>query len=368
MKYPKKIIEKKIIVYIPSIESGGVEKNLFIILDYLKNFFSNIYLVTSSEIKSTYKIKGIKIISPKTKFWYDKNRLIKSIVSFFLLMRNFEKTDNILLSFQSNVFAILVAKFKSWPILVRLNTSPKKYIDNSVKLLFFKFFYKLSDEIIVNSIEFKRNIKKTFNLNSSVIFNPLKKQKFKKKKFKSLKKYRQLKILNIARLTDQKDHITLLRAIKLTLEKKKINLKLYVIGKGKNYKDLQNYIDNNKLKRSVTLCGYKENAHQYMSQFDLFILSSKFEGLPNTLIEAQNSGIPIISSNCPSGPKEILLNGKLGILYKTGNYFDLYKKIMLFYKNKKKYKRKAILAKKYLYRYDYENNLIKYFKTINKYI
>ena len=104
--------------------------------------------------------------------------------------------------------------------------------------------------------------------------------------------------------------------------------------------------------------GYKKNAHEYLKSFDLFILSSRYEGLPNILIESQVAGTPIISSDCPSGPKEILLNGKLGILYKTGDHIDLYKKILIFIKDKKKYKQKAILAKKYLYRFDYEKILI----------
>ena len=61
-------------------------------------------------------------------------------------------------------------------------------------------------------------------------------------------------------------------------------------------------------------------------------MTSKYEGLPNVLLEAQYFGIPIISSDCPTGPKEILMNGKAGTLYKTGDYIDLSYKIKLVYK------------------------------------
>ena len=54
------------------------------------------------------------------------------------------------------------------------------------------------------------------------------------------------------------------------------------------------------------------------------MLTSKFEGLPNVLIEAQSKNIPIISSDCPTGPKEILLQGKLGDLFKVGDYRKLF--------------------------------------------
>jgi len=73
-----------------------------------------------------------------------------------------------------------------------------------------------------------------------------------------------------------------------------------------------------------------------MTKADVFILSSKYEGLPNVLIEAQQSNTPIISSNCATGPSEILMDGKLGSLYPVGDYKKLYKEIKDFNFNKKK--------------------------------
>ena len=198
--------------------------------------------------------------------------------------------------------------------------------------------------------------------------NPFIKNKIKKKRLNFFKNFKGLKIINIGRLTDQKDHLTLLKSIKMIVDKKKIDLKLSIIGKGKNLLSIKNFIRKNNLKQKVNLYGYKANAERYIVYSDLFILSSKFEGLPNTLIEAQSSRVPIISSDCPSGPKEILLNGKLGILFKTGDHKDLYKKILLFNKNKKKYIKQASSAQKYLKRFDYKFNLSKYRKIINKYI
>ena len=366
MKYQKKMIKKKkIIIFIPSIESGGVEKNLFILINYLKKFYSELYVVTSSKIRFN---KKIKFIFPQSNFWGNKNRLLKSIICSFLLLSYFKEKDVLIISFQSNIFSLIISKLKKWPILIRLNTSPQKYIKNFIKLNAYKFLYKLSDEIIVNSVEFKNNIKKLLNLNALVILNPILRYKYKKRKITFIKNFKGLKIINIGRLTDQKDQITLLKSIKLLLNKHKIDLKLVIIGKGKNYDLLKKFINENDLKKNIHLVGYKKDAQEYIKLFDLFILSSKYEGLPNTLIEAQMSGVPIISSDCHSGPKEILLNGKLGILYKTGDYFELYKKLLIFIKNKNKYQKKTVLAKKYLNRYDYKNNLKKYLNIINKYI
>ncbi len=364
----KKKKYKKIVIFIPSVEFGGVEKNFYIIINYLKKIYPQIYVVTSSKLTKQIEKKNIKIINPKFSFWYHKSRFFKNIISSFLLVKNFRKKDVLIISFQANIFSIIVSKLMNWQIIIRLNTSPEKYINNTFKMFFFKIFYNLSNEIIVNSFEFKKNLKKIFNLNSTVILNSILKKKIKKNKINFFKNFKGLKIINIARLTDQKDHLTLLKTAKMISEKNKINFKLAIIGRGKNFQTLQKFIIENKLKKKVFLCGYKKDAEQYLSYSNLFILTSKFEGLPNTLIEAQSAKLPIISSDCPSGPKEILLNGKLGILFKTGSYKDLYRKILHFNNNKTKYKNKAVLAQKFLKRFDYKTNLSKYNKIINKYI
>ena len=359
---------KKVVIFIPSIEFGGVEKNLYILIEYLQKMFPKIFIVTASKVNQRINKKKVEIISPTSNYWNKKNRFLKSMISSFLLFKNFNKRDIVVISFQSNIFSLIVSKLMFWPIIIRLNTSPEKYANNLLKLFFFKYLYKLSDEIVVNSHDFKKNLKRIFNLNSFVILNPFKKTKIKNKQVQFFKNFKGLRIINIARLTDQKDHITLLKSINKVVKNYKLDLKLCIIGGGKNFELLLEYIKKNKLNKTVNLLGYKKNAEQYIKHSDLFVLSSKFEGLPNVLIEAQILKVPIISSNCPSGPKEILLNGKLGILFKVGNHEDLYKKILLFNKNKKKYKKRSLLAHKYLKRFDYTINLSKYLKIINKHI
>ena len=118
------------------------------------------------------------------------------------------------------------------------------------------------------------------------------------------------------------------------------------------------------MNKFIRLIGYKENAESYLQSANLFILTSKFEGLPNVLIEAQTKNIPIISSDCPTGPREILLKGKLGDLFKVGDYKKLYHLIKDFDQNSKKLKNKSKKAEKYLKRFDLKVNCKKYEKTI----
>ena len=133
-------------------------------------------------------------------------------------------------------------------------------------------------------------------------------------------------------MTDQKDQMLLLKTFNKI--KNKINFRLIIIGKGKNKQKLKEYIFQNNLNSNIKIIDYKKNPYPYLNKADVFILSSKFEGLPNVLLEAQYLKKPIISSNCPTGPKEILLKGKAGFLFNVGKINEL-EKIILFVSKKK---------------------------------
>ena len=167
-------------------------------------------------------------------------------------------------------------------------------------------------------------------------------------------------------MTDQKDHMTLLKAFRLVC--KKINANLIILGKGKNYNKIKNFITDNNLHTNVKLLGFKENPYPYIKLSDIFVLTSKFEGLPNVLLESIFLKKPIISTDCPTGPKEILSKGKYGKLVKVGDYKNIAKALINFYRNKKVFTKKIILGYKDLKRFDFQINCLKYLEIIKKYI
>ena len=175
-----------------------------------------------------------------------------------------------------------------------------------------------------------------------------------------------MKIINVARLTDQKDHLTLLMAIKKL--SKLIKCKLVIIGKGYKEKQLKKYISENNLQKFVKLIGYKENPESFIKISDVFVLSSRYEGLPNVLVESLYLKKYIISSDCPTGPKEILNYGKYGDLFKVGNYNQLFKLLKNFNNKSKKIKYKIDQGYKSLGRFDYRNNCEKYLLIVSKYL
>ena len=139
------------------------------------------------------------------------------------------------------------------------------------------------------------------------------------------------------------------------------------MGRGRLKKKIFQFIETNNLKKNVKILDYKKNPYPYIKQADFLILTSLHEGLPNILLEAIVLSKFIISSNCPTGPKEILNNGKGGELFKVGNYKDLAQKIIFCSKNKKICKGKIRFALSKVNRFDYEINLNEYFEVLQKY-
>ena len=139
---------------------------------------------------------------------------------------------------------------------------------------------------------------------------------------------------------------------------------MIIVGRGILKEELLNFIRLNNLTKKVKIMDFVENPFPLIKQSDLFILSSKYEGLPNVLLEALVLKKFIISSNCRTGPKEILINGKGGLLFKIGNYTQLAKQIIYFNKNKATCKKLLKKSTKALYRFDYKTNLEKYFQLV----
>ena len=358
----------QIVIFIPSIENGGVEKNLELISNYLaKKKELNLAIVASFKNKNFIFNKNIKFYTFNSKFNKIFNtRFSRTILAALQLLRFCFKKKTIIFSFQSNIFAIIFAKIFNKKIIIRLNTSPEKYINSFFKKKFYGFFYSLSDLIIINSKDFKKKIyslifNNFFKKNVKQIYNPCLKVKPKKIIFNFFKK-NELKIINIARLTDQKDQITLLKSFKELIKIRPA--KLLIIGDGEEKDKINNFIIKNNLNNFVKLMSYKKNAIDYLNISDVFVLSSKYEGLPNVLIECLYLKKYIISTNCNTGPKEILYNGKIGTLFKVGNDKQLLKILLKINLNSNFISNKILRAYKSFDRFDYIKNSEKYYKSI----
>ena len=358
---------KKLIIFIPSIEDGGVEKNLFILLNYLEKKIKNITLLTYRKPKIKLK-KNIKIISPSINFLNFKGRYPKYILCLMVLFKIllFDK-KNTVLSFQANIFCIALCILLRIKIISRSNSSSAGWSQNKIKQLIFKYYFPKADKIIVNSLKFKNEMDKKYKIKTNCILNPFEFKKIKNlanEKCENVFEKKKLKLISIGRLTKQKDFMTLIKAIKNCQRQ---NVQLIIIGKGSEEFKLKKFVIENNLGEKIKFLGYKKNPFKYLKQADILILTSIFEGSPNVLVEAQYLRKFVISTDCPTGPKEILNNGEYGVLVNLYDYKLISKIIDNFVLNRSN-RRKINLAYKKLGKYDYKKNCLLYFNLIKKYL
>ena len=119
-------------------------------------------------------------------------------------------------------------------------------------------------------------------------------------------------ILTVGRLVTQKDHASLIKAFALL--PKDINTKLVILGEGPLRAELEALVTQLKLDGRVLLPGFMVDPYPWFQSADLFVLSSLWEGFGNVIVEAFECGLPVVSTNCPSGPAEILDDGQFGKL------------------------------------------------------
>uniref|UniRef100_UPI0025F17E8F glycosyltransferase n=1 Tax=uncultured Fusobacterium sp. TaxID=159267 RepID=UPI0025F17E8F len=190
------------------------------------------------------------------------------------------------------------------------------------------FFRKLEkfDEICTVSKEMGEELIKLapdLKEKQKTVYNPIDVEEIKKKSKDDReltewekKLIKEKYICSVGRLDEnQKDFTTLIKAFGELKKEEKIKEKLIIIGDGPDKIRLEELVSNLKIK-DVVFLGKKLNPYIWMKNSKLFILSSKYEGFPTVLVEATSLKVPAISSDCPTGPKEILKNSNL--LFKVG--------------------------------------------------
>ncbi len=133
-------------------------------------------------------------------------------------------------------------------------------------------------------------------------------------------------ILGVGRLEHQKDFPTLIHAFAIVRRLRKC--RLVILGDGRMRQELEQLVKNLGLEHDVSLPGFRKNPYPYMKNADVFVLSSYYEGFGNVIAEALAVGTPVVSTNCPSGPAEILQHGKYGRLVPPHNPSNLAQAIL----------------------------------------
>ncbi|WP_048894905.1 glycosyltransferase [Limnospira indica] len=191
--------------------------------------------------------------------------------------------------------------------------------------LFVRYFYPWADGIVAVSQGAAENLAKSTGLNSDriqYIYNPVITPELLQKSRETLdhpwfQPGEPPVILGVGKLEAQKDFPTLIKAFAKVRQVRQV--RLGILGWGPDGDRLKNLIQDHGLGDDAALLGYADNPYPYMANAAVFVLSSRWEGLPTVLIEAMAVGTPVISTNCKSGAAEILAEGRYGSLVPVGD-------------------------------------------------
>lgn len=157
------------------------------------------------------------------------------------------------------------------------------------------------------------------------------------------------RIVSMGRLEEQKNFPLLIKAF-AEVKKMYPGLILDIYGKGSLDTELHDLINKLDIQDSVTLCGRTDNVAETLTHYDLFVMSSDYEGMPNALMEAMGVGLPCISTDCPTGPRELLGKNERGLLVEIKNIDELANAIEYSIINVAEMKIKAQAGKEYIHK------------------
>jgi glycosyltransferase involved in cell wall biosynthesis len=329
--------KKHIALFLPSLHGGGAEKVMVnLALGFVEQGLKVDLVLAKAEGPYLSRVpEEVRVVD------LEARRVLYSLPGLVRYLRR-ERPQAMLSALNhANIVAIwakLLARVQT-RLVVSERTTLSRSIENAssvrVKLLPFliKTFYPYADAVVAVSRGVAEDLVTTTKLpmeKIKVIYNPVITPELFAKAEEPLdhpwfRPGEPPVVLGVGRLTQAKDFPTLIRAFALV--RKERPARLMILGEGEERPKLEALVRELGLEEDVALPGFVENPYKYMKRAAVFVLSSRWEGLPAVLIEAMALGTPVVATNCPSGPAEILEGGKWGRLVAVGDVNALAKAV-----------------------------------------
>lgn len=309
----------KLLIFINTLQSGGAERVVSLLLEHLRTEFEiHLGLYTNS---IDYKIPPeIKILDLQQPLQQDKTiRFLKMPYQAYKVYRYCKKNNiNISVAFLYRPCYINAIMKSLWGykgkviMCERTHQTTMQQSHSTIYRLFSKFMvmfsYRRANLVLANSYAMKTDLIENFKIKTPVrvIYNPIDLNfirthtceepdfVFEKDTFY---------FINVGGFRKEKNHLLLLQSFFII---KNLPCKLLIVGGGDMEEELKQKVFDLGMNDKVVFCGWDNNPFKYVSRSDCFVLSSEVEGFPNVLIEALACGRAVISTDCSSGPRELL--------------------------------------------------------------
>ncbi len=332
------MVKERVALFLPSLRGGGAERVAVKLVKGLLEEGLNVDLVLAKAegpyLAELPKHDGFRLFDLKS------SRVLYALPKLSMYLRR--ERPLALLSFMNhaNIIAIwakVLSKYKGKLVVSERTTlSVSCNLSKGIKVKFIPYlikkYYPLADTVVCISEGVARDLESLGipKEKLAVIYNPIISQEFFDKAEETLDhpwfSGKAPLILGMGRLAVEKDFPTLIRAFYLVRQRKEA--RLVILGEGEERERLEQLAKELGIAQDVDFPGFDPNPYRWMKRASVFVLSSRWEGLGNVLIEALALGTPVVSTDCPSGPREILEDGKWGRLVPVGDPESMAKAIL----------------------------------------
>ncbi len=354
---------KKILFFIPTLTGGGAEKVLVNLVNNMDKQKYNITVMTlfNVGVNIEYLNEDIEYKYVFKKLFRGNIHIFKLFSPEFLFKRIIKEEYDVIISYLQGPTTRIVSGCRNKD--TKLVNWMHNEIDDIKKIM---SSYRNKTELIKcykkydSTVFVAETVKESFNKimpridkGLKVLYNTVDSDEIKMKSIQKIEdiKYdsNKINLISVGRFAHQKGYERLLKIASKLVKDDKLDIHLYLLGKGELEEKYKQIIDENDIERNVSFLGYKINPYKYVKNSDLFVCSSYHEGYSTAVTESLIVGTPIITTNC-SGMEEMLgSNNEYGIIVNNTDE-DLYDGLRNILNNKdkiKKLKEKAIYRGKF---------------------
>ena len=329
-------------IIIPSLADGGAERVASLLSRNFPEDIETVFALFDGKIEYSFHGRALDLKLPARPGFFNK---IANVAKRYLALKKLiaaEKPDAVLSFMESANLINILCNGKKAVVSVRVHPSTNyagSFFDRLIVRL-----YNRAGRIIAVSKSIIDDLEKKFGIsrgNVTAIYNPANVDEIRVLAKEPLDG-RDEEIFNGARvvitagrLNPQKGHADLLKAFAITekeFSKADEKLRLVIMGRGELEKELKELAAVLGISSLVFFMDFQKNPFKFIKKSRLFVLSSRYEGFPNSIIEAMICGVPIVSTDCPTGPAEIFEKGGFGNLTRVGNVEELAAAMAIFLK------------------------------------
>jgi GalNAc-alpha-(1->4)-GalNAc-alpha-(1->3)-diNAcBac-PP-undecaprenol alpha-1,4-N-acetyl-D-galactosaminyltransferase len=317
-------MKRKIAFIIPCLSYGGAERVIVLLANKFTSNFE-VFLIVFYKTDMIYNVdEKVNIVYLQEKYTASHSfidAIINNIVYLKKIIRIAKKNKiDALIGFTTsvNIITVISSFFLQTPTMISERNNPEVYIPNFFWKVLRNFSYSFTNGLVVQTDFIKRFYQKTIQADKIIVIpNPIDEYLISKRKFYG---NRLNIILTVGRLDENKNQRLLIEAFSNLNPDK---WKLVVVGDGVLREVYRKLVKDLDVEQKVEFVGNVHNVWDYYNQAKIFAFTSNSEGFPNSLLEAMSFGLPCISTDCPSGPSEIIINDENGYLIEVNNMKQL---------------------------------------------